>query len=402
MIGTEFLEITVLLAIIVIGAKLFGYLASLINLPMVVGEITFGILLGPTVLNILGLHIGGTAVFTHHEASAETIKIMAELGVLLLMFLAGLETDLVGMKKVGVAATNSAIGGVVLPFLGGWGVGLLFGMPLKEAIFVGTILTATSVSISAQTLIELKKLRTKEGATILGAAVIDDIVGILILSVVVAIFATGGGTPPPLWLVALKMVLFFAIGIALTPVVKRFVAWFTKLPVSQPLVAASVVIALIYAFAAEHWGGVAAITGSYLAGIILASGSWKHELEEKSQVLVYSLFVPIFFVDIGLRANLREALTGNLIWIALAIILVAVLGKIIGSGIGALLSGFNFKESLRVGSGMVSRGEVGLIVAGIGLEQAVITEDVFSLMVLMVVVTTLVTPIFLRLSFNND
>ncbi len=402
MIRTEFLEITILLAIIVIGAKIFGYLASRIDLPMVVGEITFGILLGPTVINILGLHIAGVPVFAHHETSAEIIKIMAELGVLLLMFLAGLETDLVAMKKVGVAATNSAIGGVVLPFAGGLGVGLLFGMPFKEAIFVGTILTATSVSISAQTLIELKKLRTREGATILGAAVIDDIVGILILSVVVAVFATGGGTPPPLWLVALKMLLFFVIGIALSPIVKRFIAWFSKLPVSQPLVAASVVVALFYAFAAEQWGGVAAITGSYLAGIILASGSWKHELEEKSQVLVYSLFVPIFFVDIGLRANLREALTGNLIWIALAIVLVAILGKIIGSGVGALLSGFSFKESLRVGSGMVSRGEVGLIVAGIGLEQAVITEDVFSLMVLMVVVTTLVTPILLRLSFNND
>jgi len=402
MIRTEFLEITLLLAFIVIGAKLFGYLASKIHLPMVVGEISFGILLGPTVIDILGLQFAGQPVFAHHEVSAEIIKVMAELGVLLLMFLAGLETDMIAMKKVGVAATNSAIGGVVLPFLGGWGLGMAFGMPLNEAVFIGTILTATSVSISAQTLIELKKLRTKEGATILGAAVIDDVVGILILSVVVAVFATTGGTPPPLWLVALKMVLFFVIGMALSPVVKRFVGWFSKLPVSEPLLAASVVVALLYAFGAEQWGGVAAITGSYLAGIILATGSWKHKLEEKAQVIVYSLFVPIFFVDIGLRANLRDALTGDLLLIAILIVLIAILGKIIGSGVGAMLSGFNFKESLRVGSGMVSRGEVGLIVAGIGLEQKVIPEDVFSVMVLMVVVTTLVTPILLRFSFLGD
>ncbi|HHO55877.1 MAG TPA: cation:proton antiporter, partial [Trueperaceae bacterium] len=308
MIKTEFLEIALLLALIVIGAKLFGYLASKIHLPMVVGEISFGILLGPTVIDILGLQFAGAPIFAHHETSAEIIKIIAELGVLLLMFLAGLETDLVAMKKVGVAATNSAIGGVVLPFAGGWGLGMAFGMPINEAVFIGTILTATSVSISAQTLIELKKLRTKEGATILGAAVIDDIVGILILSVVVAVFSTTGGTPPPLWLVALKMIVFFAIGIALSPLVKRLVAWFAKLPVSEPLLAISIVVALVYAFAAEQWGGVAAITGSYLAGIILASGSWKHELEEKAQAIVYSLFVPVFFVDIGLRANLRDAL----------------------------------------------------------------------------------------------
>ena len=396
---SEFLEITLLLALIVIGAKLFGYLASKINLPMVVGEISFGIILGPSIINIMALHFGGQPLFVHHESSSEIIKIMAELGVLFLMFLAGLETDLVAMRKVGVAAFNSAVGGVILPFVGGIGTSLLFGMPMREAIFIGTILTATSVSISAQTLIELNKLRTKEGATILGAAVIDDVIGILMLSVVVAVFATGGGAPPPIWLVALKMIGYFAVAVVLAPVAKKFLAWFSKLPVSEPLLAGALVIALLYAFAGEHWGGVAAITGSYLAGIILATGEWKHELEEKSQAVVYSLFVPIFFVDIGLRANLREALTGNLAWVGLIIVLVAILGKIVGSGIGAKLSGFNIKESLRVGSGMVSRGEVGLIVAGIGLEQAVISEEVFSLMVLMVVATTLITPILLRLSF---
>ena len=392
---SEFLELTLALVVIVIGAKLAGYVISRLHQPMVVGEIAFGLLLGPTVLNFLGWPL-----FTHRETTGEVIHLLAELGVLLLMFLAGLETDLDGMRRVGVPALNSAIGGVVVPFLGGWGLSSLVGLPVGESIFIGTILTATSVSISAQTLIELGRLRSKEGMTILGAAVIDDVIGILMLSVVVALFATGGGTtPPPVWLVAVKMVAFFVIGLVLAPFVRRFVAGFSRLPVSEPLLAGALVIAFLYAFGAEVIGGVAAITGSYLAGVILSSLSHKHELEEKAKALVYSLFVPIFFVDIGLRANLLEAFRGPLWLFGIGIVIVALVGKVIGSGVGAILSRFTFQESLRVGTGMISRGEVGLIVAGFGLERGVINQDIFSLMVLMVVVSTLVTPVLLRMTF---
>jgi Kef-type K+ transport system membrane component KefB len=393
---TAFLELLLVLFIIVIGAKLSGYLASRIGQPMVVGEITFGLLLGPTALNLIAF-----PAFHHAEVTAETIHLMAELGVLLLMFLAGLETDLVAMRSVGLPALSSALGGVILPFLGGWGLGMAAGMPVQEAIFIGTILTATSVSISAQTLIELGKLKSKEGMTILGAAVIDDVIGILMVSVVVAIFATGGASTP-IWLVALKMVGYFIVAFLLAPLARKFFNAFSKIPVSEALLAAALIIAMIYGWSAEYFGGVAAITGSYIAGIILGRVAQKHELEDKAKALVYSLFVPIFFVDIGLRANLREALTGPLVWLGLGIVLIAIFAKLIGSGVGALVTGFNFREALRVGAGMISRGEVGLIVAGIGVQRGVIPTEVFSLMVLMVVATTLITPVLLRLTFPKE
>jgi Kef-type K+ transport system membrane component KefB len=393
---SAFLELLLMLIFIVLGAKLFGYASARLGQPMVVGEILFGLLLGPSVLNVLGLPI-----FHHSEGLKETIKLLAELGVLLLMFLAGLETDVNAMRKVGVPALNSAIGGVVLPFLGGWGLSSAAGLPLGESIFIGTILTATSVSISAQTLIELGKLKTKEGMTILGAAVIDDVIGILMLSVVVAVFATQGGAATPIWLVALKMVAFFVVALLLAPLARRFVSGFGKLPISEPLLAAGVIVAALYGFGAELLGGVAAITGSYLAGVILGTIAEKHQLEDKAKALVYSLFVPIFFVDIGLNANIIEALSGSLWLFGIGIVVVALVGKVLGSGAGAYLSKFNPQESLRVGVGMISRGEVGLIVAGIGLARGVITQDIFSIIVLMVIASTLVTPILLRATFST-
>ncbi len=391
---TAFLELALVLGAIVLGAKLSGYAASRVGQPMVVGEIAFGLILGPTALNLLGWN-----GFSHAGTTAEVVHLLAELGVLLLMFLAGLETDLVAMRKVGVPALNTAIGGVIVPFLGGWALSSAIGLPSAESIFIGTVLTATSVSISAQTLIELGKLRSKEGMTILGAAVIDDVIGILMLSVVVALFGSGGAAPVSVWLVALKMVAFFALGMLLARPARAFVQGFSRLPVSEPLLAGSIVVALVYAFGAEVLGGVAAITGAYLAGVILGQLGSKRELEEKARALIYALFVPIFFVDIGLGANLRDALGGPLLGFGIGIVVIALVGKVIGAGAGALVSRFSLAESLRVGTGMISRGEVGLIVAGIGVQRGLINRDVFSIMVLMVVISTLVAPVLLRLSF---
>jgi Kef-type K+ transport system membrane component KefB len=394
---TVFLEFVLVLVLIIVGAKLSGYLAARLNQPMVVGEITFGLLLGPTLLNLFAL-----PVFHHAEVTAESINLLAELGVLLLMFLAGLETDLTAMRKVGGPAFSSAVGGVALPFLGGWGLSTAMGLPQQEGIFIGTILTATSVSISAQTLIELGKLKSKEGMTILGAAVIDDVIGILMVSVVVAVFASSGAEATPIWLVAVKMIGYFVVAFLLAPLVRRVFALVSKLPVSEALLATGLVIAFVYGWSAEYLGGVAAITGSYIAGIILGQVAQKHELEDKAKAIVYSFFVPIFFVDIGLRANLREAFAGSLVWFGVGLVVIAIVAKLIGSGVGALLTGFKFKEALRVGAGMISRGEVGLIVAGIGVQRGVIPTEVFSLMVLMVIATTLVTPILVRLTFAGE
>lgn len=395
--ASAFVELLLLLAIIVLGAKLSGLLATRVGQPSVLGEIIFGLLLGPSLLNLLELPL-----FHHAAVLGETTQLMAEIGVVMLMFLAGMETDIEGMRRVGLPASAAAIGGALLPFAAGWAIGAYFGLPTAASIFLGTILTATSVSISAQTLIELGQLRSKEGTTILGAAVIDDVLGILVLSIVVATFADGGGQP--IWLIVLRMVGFFALALVLARPARRLLRLFDGLPVSEPIVAGAVVIFFLYAWAAEYIGGVAAITGSYLAGIILAQMSIRHVLEEKVEVMVYGLFVPIFFVAIGLSADVRAvfAAGGTVVVIALAVIVASIVFKLVGAGGGALLTGYSPMESLRVGTGMISRGEVGLIVAGVGISRGLIENDVFSIVVLMVIVTTLITPLLLRLVFPPD
>ena len=407
----SFLQVALLLAIVVTAAKGAGALSKRLGQPAVFGELLAGILLGPTLLDMLHW-----PVFGDQEYLARLTRDLAELGVIFLMFLAGLETDLQEMRKVGTAAFFGATGGVLLPFLGGTALGLAFGFPAYESVFIGTILTATSVSISAQTLLELGRLRSREGTTILGSAVIDDVMGIVILSVVVALHqAAGGGagagagaaveaggTGSLLWILV-RLVSFFAavilLGRWLLPAVLR---WAGRWPGTEPQFAMALVLGLLLAIAAEELGGVAAITGSYAAGVLLAQhDDLKHAVEERLAVLAYGFFVPIFFVNIGLEANLVEAVVSSGLPFLLLILLVAILGKIIGSGLGVRPFGFGWMESLRVGIGMVSRGEVALIVAGIGLQQGVISQAVFSVMVVMTLVTTLVTPLLLRWSFGR-
>lgn len=328
------------------------------------------------------------------------VRDFADVGVILLMFVAGLETDLAEMRRVGKVAFWAAFGGVVLPMAGGIATAVLFGLPLYwEAIFIGTILTATSVSISAQTLMELGALRSREGATILGAAVIDDVMGIIVLSFVVAFARApeGGADVGGVALIVVRMVLFFSLAIAAGRLLEPALRWVSRLGVSQAVLAAAVVIALAYAWLAEYGGGVAAITGAYVAGLLLAQTPFKTTIDAGIHPLTYSLFVPIFFISIGLHANGREL--GDSAAFTAVLILVAIVAKMAGSSLCARASGFTTKESVRVGAGMISRGEVGLIVAGYGLANGLISQQVFSTSVVMVLVTTMVTPPLLRLTF---
>ena len=354
-------------------------------------------------LNVLGWPLFATtepgAVHSAPDLLA-VVRDFADIGVILLMFVAGLETDLAEMRRVGTVAFWAAFGGVVLPMAGGIATAVLFGLPLYwEAIFIGTILTATSVSISAQTLMELGALRSREGATILGAAVIDDVMGIIVLSFVVAFAraSDGGADLGAVALVVLRMAAYFAIAIAAGRLLSPVLQWAGRLPVTQAMLAASVVIALVYAWAAEYAGGVAAITGAYVAGVLLAQTPFKQQIDAGVHPLTYSIFVPIFFIGIGLQANGR-ALGDSALFTAV-LILVAIVAKLAGSGVCARLSGFTTPESIRVGVGMISRGEVGLIVAGYGLANGLIGQQVFSAAVIMVLVTTMVTPPLLRLTF---
>jgi Kef-type K+ transport system membrane component KefB len=398
------LQFLLLLAVIVTVAKLAGGAANRIGLPAVFGEILAGLLLGPTLMNILGWQMFLPGHEPEHGGPAPSlmgvVRDIAEVGVVLLMFIAGMETDLKEMRRVGTVALWAALGGVLVPFVGGAATAVYFGLPLFwEGLFIGTILTATSVSISAQTLMELGALRSKEGSTILGAAVIDDVLGIVVLSIVVAFsHAENGVSATMIGGIVLQMVLYFAGAIVVgrylfTPLAR----WADRLNVSQGLIAIVLAVAFLYGWAAEMIGGVAAITGSYLAGVLFAQTPYKERIDQGIHPLTYSMLVPVFFMSIGLQANGREL--GDQVGLTIALSVVAILAKLLGAGAFARASGFTTAESIRVGTGMISRGEVGLIVAGYGLAHGLVGDDVFAASVVMVLVTTMVTPPLLKLTF---
>ncbi len=391
---SNFLQLIAEIAIILVAAKAAGYLSTRLKQPSVFGELLVGVLLGPSLLDITHF---GFITDTHLD---EIIYEMGEIGVLLLMFLAGLELHLKDLSKNTRVAMLAGVLGVIFPV----GLGILFGellgIPFSHALFLGLTLGATSVSISAQVLIELQVLRTRVGLGLLGAAVFDDILVILILSSAVAFLSGGGSFADIMWVFA-KMVIFLAlasaVGLWLLPRVVRFTQ---RLRISQGLTTLALVVLLGYGLAAELVGGMAAITGTFLAGLMFGRTPEKSTLETSLHSIAYAFFVPIFFVSIGLGVNLRE-LSADSIWVFLGISVIAILGKVIGSGAGALISKFTPRESLQIGIGMVSRGEVGLIIANIGAKAGYLSEELLTIIVGMILVTTLVTPPLLRASFRT-
>jgi len=338
---SHLLQLILLLALVIAAAKLAGAAATRLGQPAVFGELLVGLVLGPTALNILSWSVFVAAPESPGAPALPLLGVVndfADVGVILLMLVAGLETDLEEMRRVGTAAFWSAAGGVVLPMLGGIAVASRFGMPvLWTGVFVGTILTATSVSISAQVLMELGVLKSKVGATILGAAVIDDVIGIIVLSVVVAFAqAPGGVSGVQLLLIVARMVLFFAGAIWMGRYFERILARGDGLGVSQGLLATVAILGFAYAWAAEFVGAVATITGSYLAGVLLTRTSFKRRIDEGVHPLTYSILVPVFLISIGLRANGREL--GPQAAFTVSLVLVAIAGKIVGCGGLAKLS----------------------------------------------------------------
>ena len=379
------------IGLLILCARLGGALSRRLNQPAVLGELLAGVLLGPTLLGFFAL-----PWFTDAHL-AENITHLAELGVILLMFLAGLEIELNEMAKTGRAAVLGGLLGVIVPLLTGAGAALLFGFPLTEALFLGIVLSATSVSISAQTLMELGVLHRRESLTLLGAAVFDDVLVILVLSVFLALGGSGsGGGVGAVAAVLLRMLAYLSVatllGFWLIPALLRRLE---RLHISHGLVSFVIALALLYAWSAEVLGGAAAITGAFLAGLAVARSPLRQQIEHSLAPLAYGFFVPLFFVSIGLSANAR-AVSGPALLFGGVLILVAILSKIVGSGLGAWWGGLPRGEALRLGVGMVSRGEVGLIVASVGLNQGLIDNVVFAEIVLVVLATTLVTPLMLR------
>jgi Kef-type K+ transport system membrane component KefB len=387
-----FLQLAFLIAVILLAAKAAGYISVRLGQPSVLGELLVGILLGPSLLNLLHLP------FIEGAKLGETIKELGELGVLLLMFIAGLELHLDELTRNTKVSALAGIMGVLVPVLLGTGTGLLFHFGWEAALFLGLTLGATSVSISAQTLMELKVLRTRVGLGLLGAAVFDDVLIILLLSITLAI-VSGGTSVVGILLILLRMVVFLvasaAFGLYVLPKLVRITR---TLPISQGVLSLAMVILLFYGVAAEVVGGMAAITGSFIAGLMFARCEEKERLEQGVSALAYGLLVPIFFVSIGLEVNVRD-LQAEVLLLTGVIIVIAILSKLFGSGLGARWAGFSWRESWQLGAGMVSRGEVGLIVANVGIGAGLVTGEEFSAIVGMVLASTIVTPPMLRALF---
>ena len=389
---TDFLQLITLLSIILVAAKFAGYLSTKLNQPSVFGELLIGVLLGPSLLNITHLP------FITDIHLPVVLKELGEIGVLLLMFMAGLELHLNEMAKSSRVAALSGVLGVVTPIALAIGFGRLLGMDFNHALFLGLTLAATSVSISVQVLIELKVVRSKVGLGLLGAAIFDDVLVILLLSTVLAVLS-GGSSLSSLALVFGKMVLFlvFALsfGLWLLPLITRNIH---KLSVSQGITTFALIVMLVFGLAAELVGGMAAITGAFLAGMMFARTPEKTQIDTNLHSISYTFFIPIFFVGVGLNVDLH-VVTFQTIGIILALVIIAAVGKLLGAGSGALLSKFSKRESLQMGIGMIARGEVGLIIANVGLTAGYIPNELFSSIIATILICDLITPPLLRAAF---
>lgn len=373
------LELLPLLALMLIGAKFAGLLSQRLGMPAVFGELVLGLLIGPAVFGLIEPN--------------ETLSLVGQIGVIVLMFMAGLETEIDQMRRVGAASLYTAVGGVVLPLGGGYLLGSAFGLAPLPALFLGAVLTATSVSISAQVLRELGQLRSREGVTILGAAVIDDVLGVLVLSVVLAMAGAGS-----FWLSLLKMGIFLPVAwIVGEYLVPRLMRAEQRVAEKETSVAVLIGILLVYAWSAEALGSIAAITGAYLLGIIVSRHTDPgHHLHESMNVIGYGFFVPIFFVSIGLEANASTWTASPLLTIA--VLTLAIVAKIVGCGVGALAGGFAKRSATTIGVGMIARGEVALVMVTAGRAAGLVDDQLFSAVIVMTLVTTLVTPPLLRLT----
>ena len=380
------------LAIIMISTKILGLFTRKIHMPAVVGALVAGVILGPSCLNLITL-TGDTGVF---------LEQMAELGVILLMFNAGLETDLSELKKNGVASFVTALIGVIVPLIGGFlGYAFFFHTDFSDydevlkAVFVGVVLTATSVSITVETLREMGKLKGKVGTTILGAAVIDDIIGIIVLTIVTSLKDT---SVSPITVV-LKIVLYFVFIAVLICVLTKLKVFVEEQDEKRRTAIICVALCFILSYISEEYFGIADITGAYFAGLMLCKvGPY---VARRCEIPSYLIFSPVFFASVGLKVTLGGMDAS--IWIfAIILLVIAILSKVVGCGLGAKICGCTGKEAFQVGIGMISRGEVALIVAQKGYASGMLDDVLFAPIVLVVIVTTLITPILLKLVMKDN
>ena len=382
------------LAIIMVAAKIMGLAVRKLNVPQVVGEILAGLIIGPSILGFV--------------QQSDFLSQMAEIGVILLMFSAGLGTNLRDMAKTGFTAFLVACMGVFVPLLCGtllymafYGFDSIGSAEFYKALFIGTILTATSVSITVKALAEMGKLKTKLGTLIVSAAIIDDVIGIIVLTMVVGM-STGKGGSGQIIAVAVRSALFFVfsggIGFVIYKIFKRLDA---KYKHTQRIPILGLALCMFMAYAAERYFGVADITGAFVAGIILCNIQDADYIERKMKINSYMLFGPVFFAGIGLKTDVSH-ISPDIILFSVCFVIVGLIAKIIGCGVTARLSRYSFGDSFKVGVGMMTRGEVALIVAQKGLSAKIIKPVFFTPVILLIIVSSILTPIALKMLYGRD
>lgn len=393
----------IVLAVILLATKFLGLLTRKIQMPQVVGALVAGVILGP-VFNAITGATTETGFFSSAAGSDQLFGILSELGVIVLMFGAGLETDIHEMKKCGKASFIIALIGVIVPLLMGAGVSWFFidepvaQTKLLKSIFIGVVLTATSVSITVETLKEMGKLNTPASNAILGAAIIDDVLGIVALTIITSF----SDESVNIVFVLIKIVLFFVFAILLGVGMYYLYKWMNKSVKrdSRRYVIIAFAYCLISAFCAEVFFGVADITGAYIAGLVLSMTNRKRYLENRFSTLSYMLLSPIFFAGIGLTIEV-PSLTVSLLIFAALLTLVAIASKFLGCALGGKICGYTTRECFQIGAGMISRGEVALIVAKKGESCGLMDPSLFGPLVIVVVITTIIAPVILKILFDN-
>lgn len=387
-------EFLLWIALILISTKVLGLLCKAVNLPEVVGALLAGVILGPSALNLMSMQ-GDTGTLLGY---------VAEMGVIFLMFSAGLDTDLKELKANLGASFITALIGVIVPLIGGMiGYALYFGEDLSnydqmlQSLFVGVVLTATSVSITVETLREMGKLSGKVGMTILGAAIIDDILGMIVLAVVSSMKDTS--VKPAA--VLIKIVLYFVLILVLFLATTHLEFAISKNDHKRRVAIFAIAFCFILAYVSEVGFGIADITGAYFAGVMLCRSKIRDYVDIKIHDVSTVFFSCIFFASVGLKVTMG-GMTLKIWLFAVILTVIAIITKMIGCGLGAKICKFTWKESLQTGVGMISRGEVALIVAEKGRQVGLISEDLFAPIILVVIITTLITPILLKVVFKGE
>ncbi|MDO3393975.1 MULTISPECIES: cation:proton antiporter [Ligilactobacillus] len=379
------------LCLVLITTSLAGHFSRRIGIPAVIGQLLVGILIGPAVLG-----------WVHNNAFMHTFS---EIGVIILMFIAGLESDLGMLKKYFKPALAVAFSGVVFPVVLIYFFGKLFHFSFEQAIFLGVTFSATSVSISVEVLKELKRLKSKEGTTILGAAVIDDIISVIILSVLVSMFsnvakAQGGHHSSNLWMSFLLDALYFVMIFFLFEwIAPKMMRLGEHLKVASSVTLMSIVLCLGMAWLAEQVG-LSDVVGAFFAGVAIAQTPYKQEVDSNIEPIGYAVFIPMFFVSIGLNMTFKGFFDDLIFIVSLTIL--ALITKWLGCGLGAKVLGMNYDSMNIIGSGMVSRGEMALIIAQIGYEAHLLSSEYYSGVIFVIILTTLAAPFMLKAAIKRQ